>query len=251
MKRILSISFAFWLTTSPLLWAAGAFVQVKALATDGTAADKIAVTPDSDVAQGELVAVGFGWGTSDVTPTCAGSRAGSLTLVQKNWDAGRGGFGMCYGIEPSAGAETITVTFGSSVAYRAICAAIYSGVRSHSPFDTSDYKQQVAPGNGANAVTTDNMTVAANNALIFGFSIIAALDTTYTAGTNYTSRANGNAATTLVDFMCEDRLNVTAGTHAATWTSGTTGVDTQSGAMAFFDTTGVGGNNLLLLGVGQ
>lgn len=121
------------------------------------------------------------------------------------------GIAVCYAPNIKAGANTVTVTYGASSAYRLLSIHEYSGVATVNPYDTSATNQ--ATGTTAtDGYTSTASTTSTNGDLIYGAMFNTGSVTTYFTGTGFNSRTNSS------QFVAEDLVQSTAGSVAATFT---------------------------------
>ena len=148
----------------------------------------------------------------------------------------------------AAGTFTLTVTFASSVSYRGIMYARYSGLDS-SATPVMVGNLNVNAGTGTDAVTTGNVTPAAQPAMVFSFAVEdSGGGSALTAGTGYTDRGAMSNWNTYIGYSRYEDKRVTATTPTPgtfTVSNGTHSYLTI--AIAVIETgAGGGGSNLLL-----
>ena len=86
-----------------------------------------------------------------------------------------------------AGATTITVTWAAAQTFRGISASRYSGL-TRQPAAQAVSQVQAAPGTGADAMTSGNLTPGYSPGLLFGFLFNESATNVVNAGTGFTSR---------------------------------------------------------------
>lgn len=213
MRRPLAMLLALLMVLLPALsGAAPAFVQSNSnSAASGTT---VATAYSSNVtAGGLLVACIF----SDVGVTSVAGSIGGQTFstVSANTDGATYTFGMYYFPNTTAGADTITATLSGATGYTHLIIGEWSGVDTASPLDKFANQFQTAPGTGANAVTSGNVTTTTDGQLIIGCgNSMTYAANQLTAGTGFTIRQ-----THFSDNPMEDRIQTSAGSIAATFTS--------------------------------
>jgi hypothetical protein len=209
-----SVSGSTTLTVTPAIVPI-TFVQA-ATATSDTAASTIALAFTANNTAGNLIVVAVSWGDRTAPSIAATDSRGNTYFVATNdFDTGnRQGFAILYAPNIRAGANTVTVNFGASDAYRRIVISEYSGIAASSPLDVVA-KNKAAGTTASNGVTSTAATTTVNGDLIFGVAMDdSGLFGTITAGTSFTRRAVVNN----IDMATEDRVQATAGSVAATFT---------------------------------
>src|SRR5206468_1795758 len=195
--------------------AAISFVQANA-STNDAAASTIAQAFTTANTTGNLIVVAVTWGDNAAPSIRATDTLGNTYAITINdFDPGnRQGLAILYAPNIRAGANTVTVTLGTTGGYRRIMVSEYSGIATTAPFDVAAHNR-AGGTTAANGVTSTAATTTANGDLIFG---VAMDDSgsfgTITAGTGFTVRATLNA----MDMAIEDAIQATAGSVAATFT---------------------------------
>ena len=191
-----------------------AFVQENS-ALDDAAATTIAVTL-TGVASGSLIVVFVGHSSSGSTTgvndgsayTQAGSQATDVINSQAS-DA-------WYFINHASGNPTITATFSSSIQYRRIRVAEYSGIATTGAFDAANQNYQANPGTGTDAIVSGNITTAEVDELIVSWTQNTGDGSTVASpGTGFTGRGTG-----VYQDRLEDKHQATTGTTNGTFTQG-------------------------------
>lgn len=166
-------------------------------------------------------------GTGAVTETisCSGAGAGNVwsevnaTIFDSTAGQATAHF-VCK--NAAAGTYTITCTFGSSVDFRGFCQAVYTGVNtSNTP--VGHETNNVAPGSGANAVTSGNLTPPSQPGFIRGVSMdVSGTESSIAASSGYTTRgAMSNVESTIgVKTGTEDKAVTSTSALSATFTAG-------------------------------
>lgn len=241
--------------TSTTLQAAWAHVQTDT--ATAAAGSTIAKAFSSDVTAGSQLIGSVGWfcNGSETISSVVGSSSGAWAQIGSTVSVDSGGFLWClatYGKSNAAGgADTITVTFSTSLATDPVLGiSEYSGIATSSALDQTTGNAQIDPGTATDAVTSTSVTTTAANELIYGASLKTPLSHgTFDQGTGYTSRGTVNDGVWLM-MRIEDKNLASAGSVAATFTTGNAAEDTMT-IVATFKEPSVGGcRNLLMLGVG-
>ena len=205
-----------------------AYVQRVAVNDDfgGDATLVLNITPSA----GSLLALGFAW------EVASGFAISSVADNQGNtWTAAAAAAATgvidkvagYYAMNVAGAATTITVTLtGAPDRFRGRVHE-YSGRALTGALDIAKAQGQTNPGTGTDAVTTGTASVTADGCDIMGFSSESNDQPVYTAGTNYTLGG------TLTGTADERRENVSAGSHAATFTINSGAADPTTLMMAF------------------
>lgn len=197
---------------APSTWAAPAHVQSPAAATafSGTT---IALAYGSNVTAGSLLTcwVYANHGVSGV----ADSRSQTFTSAVSVTDGATYTLANYYFLNTTAGADTVTVTFAGAITYASLQCAEYSGVATSAALDQATSNSQTDPGTATDAITSGNVTTTTNGQLILGWTSALVVGAgTVSAGTSYTGRIN-----VFGDTLFEDRVQASAGSIAATFTT--------------------------------
>ena len=212
MRTWISIALLAFVLVSPSAWAAPAYVQSPAAATvfSGTT---IALAYGSDVTAGSLLScwIYANHGISGV----ADSRSQTFSPAVNVTDGATYSLANYYFLNTAGGADTVTVTFAGAVTYASLQCAEYSGVATSAALDQATSNSQTDPGTAANAITSGNVTTTTNGQLILGWTSALVVGAgTVSAGTSYTGRIN-----VFGDTLFEDRVQASAGSIAATFTT--------------------------------
>ncbi len=200
--------------------AVGALVQEATNIDDsGTQATTIVKAFTSNVTAGNMIIGGVGYNI-DTTVSVSDTLGNTYTVSTVNSDIGNGQYQKTfYANSPIGGANTVTVTFGTSVAYRRLYISEYSGLATASPSDGGTGQFQTSPGTGANAITSGAIVTTVDGDLIWGITQnTAEADPgtgTLVAGTGYTQ--DGQVGTVIM--RAEHKTQTTAGSVAATFTT--------------------------------
>src|SRR5438128_4164478 len=202
--------------SSPQVAAAAiSFVQANASTNDAAAATIAQAFATANTA-GNLIVVAVSWGDNAAPSIRATDTLGNTySIATKQFDPGnRQGLAILYAPNIRAGANTVTVTLGTTGGYRRIIVSEYSGIATTSPLDAAA-RNRAGGTTAANGVTSTAATTTANGDLIFG---VAMDDSgsfgTISAGTGFTRRTTLNG----MDMATEDAIQATAGAVAATFT---------------------------------
>ena len=202
-----------WLWLLPTTgWAAPAHVQSPTAATAFSGAS-INLAYGSNVTAGGLLVcyIYANHGISGV----ADSRSQTFTAAVNVTDNATYSLAIFYYANTTAGADTVTVTFLGAITYASLQCSEYSGVATSSPLDKFASNSQTDPGTASNAVTSGSVTTTTDGQLIVGWtSALVVGSGTVSAGTGYTGRTN-----VFNDTLHEDRVQASAGSIAATFTT--------------------------------
>ena len=203
----------------------------------------IAVTLGAAVAIDDIIVGMTGWDTTNGSVIGVVDNLGNSYTVHSDQidDAGNSQAGSTWHSKVTvAGTPTITTNFSPSASGRRTIAAAWSGSKA-SPFDTSKGNFQNAPGTGTDAVTSTAITTAEDNELLVGLNQrTSAAVGTITAGSAYTSRLTVSSTVAI-----EDRILITAGSIAATFTF-SADHRTITHIVAIKAISGAGGNPVVL-----
>ena len=119
-----------------------------------------------------------------------------------------------YAMNVSAGANTVTATYSAAASYAALMIHEYSGAATTGALDVVASQNQTNPGTAADAVSSSSAITTVDGALIFGCTGEGNGTGSLSAGTNFTLRV-----TVFGDSPSEDRIQTTAGSVAATFTT--------------------------------
>lgn len=235
----------------------GAAPHVQSTQTSNSAAaTSIGVAYTSNTTAGNLLVAVVTWGSTDVTPTIADTQLNSWSEAGTHlWDAtNTTGQAMFYVPNNAGGANTVTVSFGSSVDFRGLIIGEYSGIATSSALDTTAANTAGLAGvSGAvdYYTSTTATTTVANVVLIGGIANIDGAGTTVQVGTGFVERQETAAIGALVRLQMQDAVMVNAGGVDSTWTIAAAG-NQNSRVMAFKPTGGAAATpTRTLLGVGQ
>ena len=118
---------------------------------------------------------------------------------------------VAYALNLTNAPTTITVTFSASETFRGISCDEFSHVLTAGAVDGNTMQWLTAPGSGADAITSGNITTTASGDLIVGGVVISSGTATITSGANFTIRENDATAS-------ESLVQSSAGAIAATFT---------------------------------
>lgn len=192
---------------------AWAFVQATAVASGSGSATTVALAYTSNVVAAHLLVayVTYQDTAQTVTATCADSLGQTWSAaIGPTRNSGLGGGWtqyIFYFANTVAGADTVTVTFSASVAFRRLDILEYSGIATTTPLDVTSG----AIGSGASTKSSGSATTTQNNDLIFGGGITDAGD--IAAGATFTSRASSDSFE-----RSEDKNGAVAGSFDANFT---------------------------------
>ena len=201
--------------------AVGALVQeATALNDSGVGATTIVRAFTSNITAGNMIIGAVGYGDVSTTVSVADTLGNTYTVSTVNADGGNLQYQRTfYANSSTGGANTVTVTFGTSVAYRRLYISEYSGLATASPNDGGTGQLQTSPGTGTDAITSGNIVTTVDGDLIWGItqntSEVDPGTGTLVAGTGYTQDAQVGT----VIMRAEHKTQTTAGSVAATFTA--------------------------------
>lgn len=212
MRTWIIAALLTFVLVAPSAWAAPAHVQSPAAATvfSGTT---IALAYGSNVTAGSLLTcwVYANHGVSGVADSLTQTFSSAVSVT----DGATYTLANYYFLNTAGGADTVTVTFAGTVTYASLQCAEYSGVATSAALDQATSNSQTDPGTATDAITSGNVTTTTNGQLILGWTSALAVGAgTVSAGTSYTGRQN-----VFGDTLFEDRVQTTAGSIAATFTT--------------------------------
>lgn len=155
---------------------------------------------------------------------------------------------------PGGTTVVVTLTMGSAAGRSSACGT-YSGIATSSALDVVEGRIQANPGNGMDAITTNDgtpPTVTADGSLVLGVFWANTQAGTHAAGTDFTERLNTNAVTG--EWLIEDRTLGASASAVATATTDSATADYHVYVVVFEIPVVAGGgvpSGLMLLGVGQ
>lgn len=237
---------------------ATAFVQSTSFTSNGTpVATSFAVTMGAPVTPGNILAMYVGWGNGTAANFSSLTLSTLETPVNVTSNSGNSDAHMLFYVPNlSGGTPTITVQLLNGRGYRYIGVEEISGVNNAAPLDKSVLTTGAAPGTGADAAKTANVTTTANGDYLFsGIYIDNTVTMTTSPGTGFTSSNIYFGGADAAPAATEHQIQGTATTTAGTWTLSNSQAFT-AGLLAFFasttspSTTGINFyNNFQLLGV--
>jgi len=249
-------------TSATTLTATPTAVQYRATASSTSATTQTLAFTSNNTA-GNTIIVAASWQDTGITPTCTDTQNNTYSVMVTETDATNDSqSGICYATNIKAGADTVTVTYGTtadpiSPSYRSLAIQEYSGIATANPVDT--YTANTATGTTAtNGYTSTATATAVSGDLIFGFfTDETGSSATAAAGTYSTLNfAQRTLNTTLGSpVTTEDLVQPSAGPIAATQTESL--ADEYVGMMMAFEpgtvTTGsfTNTNSNALLAMGQ
>jgi len=198
--------------TTTAVAAAPQFVQTANVTNDAVATNISRAFTTSNTA-GNLIAVAVTWDGNTGAPICSDSQGNTYTVANYQFDSTMSqSLAICYAPNIKAGANTVTVTFGSSRPYRRMVISEYSGVGA---VDVT--AQNIATATTAvNGATSGSATTTVSGDLIFGAIMDDSSTTTIVAGTGFTQRNYTNNK----DLAAQDMVQAAAGSVASTQTMG-------------------------------
>lgn len=186
------------------------------------------VTLPNNTAAGNFLFVSVKGAGGQTINTPTDTRASTWTAVTAATNFGGSLMQAFFAPNITAGAETITVTFGANGINCEVTAVEYSGVATVAPLDAAS----AILTNTANSVTSNPVTTTAPNELLITYS--TALVSSQLALTNYTSPAGGQLTTSPVSVVrVQNAAGVGTGQSVATMIS-----DTLSGVAGGYSGNG-------------
>ena len=194
-------------------WSAIAFVKVD---DDGSCAgctSTVKAYTGGNTA-GNLLTACFVMDPAQTVASMTDTRSNTWTRAHRIIGGGGGTVEIWYAMNVSAGANTVTGNYSGSTSYAAMMLHEYSGAAISSALDVVAAQNQTNPGVAADAVSSGANTTTVNGALIFGCTGEGGGAGILSAGTSFTLRS-----TVYGDSPSEDRIQATAGSVAATFTT--------------------------------
>jgi glucose/arabinose dehydrogenase len=181
--------------------------------TNNTAATTISQAFSAGNTAGNLIVAAIS-SEMNVTVTCSDSRGNTYTIARTLYDSSDNqSLTICYAANIAAGANTVTATFGSSVAYRRLLIHEYAGAIAVNSLDVT--AGNIATGTTAtDAITSTAATTTGPGDLIFGAVMDDQGVNSIAAGTGFVQRQSVNNK----DLASEDMVQGFAGSIAATHT---------------------------------
>lgn len=168
-----------------------------------------------NVAQGNLIVAAVSYESSSPPVSCTDTRGNSYSVATHSYDSRVvQSLAVCYAINATSGANTVTANFAANSAYRRIVVSEYSGVASSNPVDVTASNVGTASAGVTDSVTSTPGVTTQNGDLIYGVGFDNNGPTTMSAGTGFTSRYTLNNT----DMLVQDRIQSTAGSASATFT---------------------------------
>jgi hypothetical protein len=192
--------------------AAIAFVQARGCAVSSGTSQNCAFT--SNVGSGNLLVVGVYYESTTITvSSVTDSRSTSYTATPSspvtNSTQPQRQY-VYYGIAPSGGANTVSVTLSASACCFNIVLAEYSGIDASSPLD----QHATAQGSGT-TLTTASVTTTQADELLVGIGSHWNTSTAFTAGSGYAKRVQNNTSDSMA---LEDQIVAATGSYNASFT---------------------------------
>jgi hypothetical protein len=196
------------------------YVQSKSVSTDGTSDTIIPLTLTNNIVVGNKLAIFSFWNSAVGIAgfiSCLDGLGNVFNPVDA-LDVGSDSQKSFYCDITVGGACTITVTISPGSGFRGMVAHEVSGLLSGAP-DKHAIVTQVAPGTGADAITTGNVLTTTDGQYIFGaVHINNTVAMTVTQGTGYNDRESIDGTASVSAVESEDRIQAAAGNIAATFT---------------------------------
>lgn len=159
--------------------------------------------------------------TSGSTTTVTTTTSVSDTILQANpatFGTSPADMIRCQYVESAVGGAAVTVTVAHAAGnFTAICAAEYSGMATSSSLD----QHSVAGTGNSGTLLSASVTTTQNDELLIGHgTIVAAVDTAWTAGASMTIRSQTNLDSVGACTFVEDRILTATGSYTAGATKG-------------------------------
>lgn len=163
---------------------------------------------------GHLIPVFVAWSAgSGASIVSVSDGTNTYTPVRTNTNGTTGRSATYYVKNTGSGTFTITVTWGADPGFGFLCAHDVSGADTVAPLDQEIIALSIAPGVGANAITSTAKTTTAPGEYIFGAAFDEGGGATFTAGTGFGIRETQGGV-----GASEDQIQAAAGSIAATFT---------------------------------
>jgi hypothetical protein len=175
--------------------------------------------PGNVTANNLLVVAGTVWRDQGTTITISDTLGtGYSTLIFVSTTDGDYRPFIAYGIAPSSGGNTVTVTAGADGSYCSFGMDEFSGADASAPLDTDGG----GVSGGPDTNPTSSLTTGVANALIVGtMSVQANAVVLMTPGSGYTEIAEEEDNTNHQSFHTEFKIVATAQAYTVDWTIGT------------------------------
>jgi hypothetical protein len=205
------------------------YVQGKTHANGFTNSTTVAATLDAAVGVGHGLCVAVGWAGNDDTLSVSDDKGNVYSFEGIVYNSNQGySLGLAYCRNITNAPQTITATLPAARLFATIIVDEYSDLGA---FDGAALNGQQGPGTATDAVTSTAITTTADGDLVWGVGInIESHGMAF--GTGFTGRQSlgGGAANT---FYTEDRIQASAGSIAATFTTSNGGDNFVTGVLAF------------------
>lgn len=194
--------------------AAIAHVQTNVSANTASNGTNVSQAFGSNNTAGNMIVAAVTWFGSGGTVTCSDTQGNTYATVRVEHDSTENqSLGVCYALNVSAGANTVTGTFsGGTSGFRAITVSEFSGVATTGAVDAQagvGGSSGTNPSSGAAATSQDGD-------LIYGVVMDTAgtnwNDTSIAAGGGFTEHGENDG------LSPESQVQASAGSIAATWT---------------------------------
>lgn len=223
-----------------------AIAAVSGVSTSANGSSSTVASPAQSHASGNLIVVGVRWyrnSAQDVS-SVADTAGNTYTLISSQDQASdRIELWYAYNVTGNA-SNVVTVTFTAAATYRVICVAEYSGVATS--FTPHDVTPTGAGGGGSTTIATGSFSTSQTDELLLSFSQTAAIGTTWTPDTGYTSQVQDS------DTICMlQHKIVSAAQSGATITATNSGTSNKSIVAATFRGATVDAAGINMLAVAQ
>jgi hypothetical protein len=193
-----------------------AHVQTNVSASNAVNATNVSQAFGSNNTAGNMIVVAVTWfGTGTVT--CSDTRGNTYSTVRVELDSNNTrSLGVCYALNISAGANTVTGTFsGGLSSFRAISVSEFSGVATSGALDV-----HAGTGGGVGANPSSSSAIPTQDGdLIYGAvmdtSMVNNNDNSIAAGAGFTERGENDS------LSPESQVQASASSIAAAWTFNT------------------------------
>lgn len=219
-----------------------AHVQAKAEFVSANATH--ATSFDVNVAAGSAVCFAIAWYSTTVTLNSITGLGATWVILHNPTTGSARRSALAYGYNCSGGSTTVTATL-SGAANSFSCMHEVSGVPTSDPLDVSALRFQNLPGTGTDAVSSGSVTTTADGDYIFGWTLDDGFSSTTTQGTGFTEApdtASGNDG-----FRGEYKIQASAGSVAATFTTDNGSAAYHVGVIALKASVGGGGGGTTTL----
>lgn len=188
----------------------------------------------SNITAGNMICGAVSWVDTNngVLNSVTDTLGNTYTLLNNSTSTYSGGVytAQFYALSPSGGANTVQANFSvSAFGLRQMVLAEVEGRHASSPLDGNDANAQLNQAPGTDVLTSTDITTTANGDYLFGWCLGFEGTAVLTAGTTGFTLREGTG----LNRGCEDQIQASAGTIAATFTLAVSNNYCVTGIMAF------------------